>query len=149
MADISSEGIIDKGTERLFDVAIKAHEVLFSADTVFPFTLFPDTVTLDREKITIAKRFFFRAAKVTSSRIKDIQGVELVVGPFFGSVKISSRFFEDDHTTVTFLSRRNAIKLAKLIRGGVIAAQEEIDTRKVPKRDLVLLLEDLGKGVSD
>ncbi len=148
MAEIS-EAILDKNARKLFDAAIKSHEVLFEADTVFPFMLFPDTVTLDREKITIAQRFFWRVAKVVSSRINDIQGVELDVGPFFGSVKISSRFFDDDHKVVTYLKRSDAIKLAKIVRGAVIASQEEIDTRKVPKKDLVMLLEDLGKGVPD
>jgi hypothetical protein len=148
MAEIS-ESILDKNAQKLFNAAIKSHEILFAADTSFPFTLFPDSVTLDREKITIAQRFFFRTAKVVSSRIKDIQGVELDVGPFFGSVKISSRFFDDDHKTISFLKRSQAIKLAKLIRGFVIASQEDIDVRNVPKNELLMLLEDLGKGVPD
>lgn len=148
MAEIS-EAILDKGSQKLYEVVLKGHEVLFSADTVFPFTLFPDTVTLDREKLTIIQRTFFRTAKSASSRIKDIQGIDLDVGPFFGSVKVSSRLFTDDHKHINFLSRSNAIKLTQLVRGYVIATQEEIDMRKVPKKDLIALLEDLGKGVAD
>jgi len=49
-------------TERLLETTEGAHDVLFRANTVFPFTLFPDTVTLDREKLTLVTRLFFRVA---------------------------------------------------------------------------------------
>src|SRR5437660_249209 len=50
--------------EKLSEVAEKAHEILYKTDTVFPFTLFPDTITVEREKISIAKRYFFRVAQI-------------------------------------------------------------------------------------
>src|ERR1041385_3959022 len=40
------------GPEKLIELDEQTHDVLLEADSVFPFTLFPDTVTLDREKLT-------------------------------------------------------------------------------------------------
>lgn len=135
--------------EKLLDITSKAHDVLFSADTVFPFTLFPDTITLDREKLTIIQRSFFGVAKIVSSRIKDIQTIDLDVGPFFGSVKVSSRLFSGNPKRLTYLWRSDAARIARLVRGYVIAAQEEINCSNIPKEELILLLEDLGKSESE
>src|SRR5579884_1058578 len=44
------------GPEDLVELTEKSQDVLYEAETVWPFTLFPDTITLDREKLTIANR---------------------------------------------------------------------------------------------
>jgi hypothetical protein len=133
----------------LYHTALKAHEVIFRADTIFPFTLFPDTVTLDREKITIANRFFFRVARIVSSQIEDIQGIEADVGPFFGTVKVTSKFFASNLRVVRFLSRGNAIELRRLIQGFIIAKQKGIDCSKIDKEHLIVLLHEIGKMPSE
>src|SRR5687767_11541947 len=71
-----------------------AQEILVRAKTVFPLTIFPDTLTLDRTKVTITHREFFRVAEVMSIRIEDILNVTAHVGPLFGSIKIATRFFD-------------------------------------------------------
>lgn len=142
---------MDAETKKLYETAIKGHDILFTADTVFPFTLFPDTINLDREKLTIVHRSFFRVAKITSVRVHDILGSEVDVGPFFGSVHVSSRYFVNDpqKQSVNFLWRSQAIKAHRLIQGFIIAAQKGIDTMKPPLDELIVLLDDLGKGASD
>src|SRR4051812_33559551 len=45
-----------KNEQSLHEVAANVDDVLFEASTVFPFTLVPDTLTLDREKLTVANR---------------------------------------------------------------------------------------------
>ncbi|HET7827345.1 MAG TPA: hypothetical protein VFK97_00560, partial [Candidatus Saccharimonadales bacterium] len=55
-----------KGPEELAELTEKSLDVLYEATTVFPFTLFPDTLTLDREKLTIANRHFWQSATITS-----------------------------------------------------------------------------------
>jgi hypothetical protein len=84
---------MDEHTEKLFKEAKGASEILHKADTVFPLTLFPDTVTIDREKLSISYRVFFRVARVISTPLDDIESVDANVGPFFGSLRITSRFF--------------------------------------------------------
>lgn len=104
-----------KDSKKLAVAANKSHEILFKADTVWPFTLFPDTVTIDREKLSFATRYFFRVARITNVPIRDILSVEANIGLFFGSVKTSSRYFITNPYKISFLSRSNAIQLQRLL----------------------------------
>ncbi|HEU5005169.1 MAG TPA: hypothetical protein VFT49_03740 [Candidatus Saccharimonadales bacterium] len=131
---------------KLIGVAVKSHDILFKANTVFPFTLFPDTITLDREKLTIATRAFFKVATITSTPIRDILSVEANVGPFFGSVRISSRYFVANPYSVNFMWRGDALLLQRLLQGYIIAHEQEIDCADIEKDRLIILLKDLGVG---
>lgn len=123
-----------------------SHEVLAQATTVFPFTLFPDTVTLDRAKLTISHREFFNVAEVMSIRIEDILNVTADVGPFFGSLKIFTRFFSTDKPYEThFLQRKDALKIKRILQGYIIALQKNIDCSTLPTKDLANMLEELGR----
>jgi len=140
---------MDAETKRLIETAKKSHEVIFKTTTVFPFTPFPDTITVDREKVTIANRFFFRVAKITSSPIVDIQSVEANIGPFFGSVRITSRFFFRNIRQVKYLWRDDAQLIQRLLQGFIIARQKEIETTDIEKDALKKMLCDLGSGEID
>lgn len=140
---------MEPNTEKLFDMAISAHDILFSSNTVFPFTLFPDTISLDREKVTIIHRYFFFTAKIAHIRIKDILSVDADVGPFFGSLHITSRYFVNTPQKINFLPRSKALQLERQIQGYIIASQREIDCSTIPKDDLLMVLEDLGRGATE
>ena len=140
---------LDKGSEKLIGVTLKAHDILFKAKTVFPFNLFPDTVTVDREKVTIVNRFFFGVAKINSAPIRDILSVEADVGPLFGSVNITSRYFYTNPHSINFLWRGDALNLQRLLQGYIIVHEQEIDCSKLGTEQLKILLEDLGKGDTD
>ncbi|HSX17931.1 MAG TPA: hypothetical protein VLE51_01065 [Candidatus Saccharimonadales bacterium] len=135
-----------KKPKKLVNVAMKSHEILFKANTVFPFTLFPDTVTLDREKLSFANRIFFGVSKVTSVPVRDILSVEVDTGPFFGSVHTASRYFITNPKAVNWLWRNDAIKLQRLLQGYIIAHEQEIDCANIKKDKLIALLNDLGSG---
>ena len=132
--------------EKLLNVAGKAHDVLFKAGTIFPFDLFPDSVTIDREKLSIVQRFFFFTARIISVPVRDILSVEADVGPFFGSIHITSRYYPVNPYSVNFLWRSDAIKLRRLLLGYIIAHERDIDCAEIDKAELVYLLNDLGQG---
>jgi hypothetical protein len=124
-----------------------AHEMIFAATTVFPFTLIPDTITIDREKLTIATRIFFRVAEVVSIRIEDILNVTADVGPFFGSIKIYTRFFDPDKPYhINFLWRGDTLKIKRILQGYIVAAQSGIDCSSLPREQLVRVLDEIGQG---
>ena len=131
-------------TRKLSTVTIKSHEVLFQANTVFPFTLFPDTVTVDREKVSFTSRFFFGIAKLTGVPIRDILSVEADIGPFFGSVHTSSRYFVTNPKSINWLRRKDAEKLQRLLQGYVIAHEQDINCDNIPKDKLIAMLTALG-----
>jgi len=134
--------------EKLLDVTVGAHDILFSAKTVFPFVLFPDSISMDRQQLTIVHRGFFSTADTISVRIEDILNVESKVGPFFGSIHIFSKFFTNDIKSVNSLSRANALRIQRLIQGYMIARHRKIDCSTVEKRQLIVLLNDLGQGAT-
>lgn len=149
--------------DKLYDTAIKSHDILFKADTVFPFILFPDTITLDREKLTIIHRQFFRVAQITAVRIKDILNAELDVGPFFGSIRVVTRYYSGPESqfagsdsderrrkppTIKFLWRHDAERLHSMLQGYIIATQKEIDCSDISKEELATLLNDLGQSTA-
>src|SRR5258707_12767457 len=58
--------------------AIKgSNQVLASATTALTF--FPDTLTVDRAKLTLTKRTFFQTAEVMSIRIEDVLNVTAIL----------------------------------------------------------------------
>lgn len=135
--------------EKLIDITEKAHDVLFKADSVFPFALFPDTLTLDREKLTIANRSFFRVAKIITVPITSMISAEADVGPFFGTVRMTSKYFIDNTHEVKYLWRHDATAIHRLLQGFIIAHERNLELHEIDKDDLKVLLEDLGQGVSD
>lgn len=131
-------------TEQLIGITEESQEELMSVSTVFPFKLFPDTVTVDRQKVSIIHRDFFRTANNVSVKIGDVLNVESHVGPFLGSIRLYSKYFVDNYHEVSSLSREDAIKLHQLLQGYMIAHEKEIDCSEIDKHQLVALLNELG-----
>jgi hypothetical protein len=124
-----------------------AHEVLCTATTVFPFTLFPDTITIDRSKLTVTRRQFFRIADMVTLRIEDVLNVVAHVGPLFGSVEIATRFFSEKKPyRVNWLTRQDALRLKRIMQGYIIAMQKKIDCSALSTHELATMLDELGKG---
>ena len=139
----------EEDPEALVNLTQNSQELLVEASTVFPLTLFPDTITVDREKLTIAKRTFFRVASVNSTPITDVQSVEVDVGPFFGAIRITSKYFVNNQREVRYLWREDATKIHRLLQGLILAHQRQADINTLDKEQLLILLADLGQGATD
>ena len=127
----------------------RSHEVLYSATTIFPLTLFPDTVTIDRTKATIHRRNFFFVSNVLSIRIQDILNVSCGVGPLFGSLTITSRVISsEDHFTINFFWRHDAVQLKHILQGYVIALQNKFECNHLGRGELLEMLGELGHDSS-
>ncbi|HXB13440.1 MAG TPA: hypothetical protein VNZ45_15740, partial [Bacteroidia bacterium] len=81
-----------------------------------------------------------------SVQISDILSVQGRVGPLFGSLVLSSKYFINSIQTVDFLRRKDVLKFQRLIQGSLIAHHEKIDCSGIEKGQLVALLMDLGQG---
>ncbi|MFZ2544481.1 MAG: hypothetical protein WAW80_00705 [Candidatus Saccharimonadales bacterium] len=137
---------VETRTKDLRKLVEKSHEVLMSVNTVFPISLFPDTVTVDRTKVTIVKRDFFWSSDVMSIRIEDVLNVSATVGPLFGSLTVASRVMSTlDHFTINHFWRNDAIYLKRIIQGYVIAQHNKIDTAHLEKKELIETLIELGQ----
>jgi hypothetical protein len=125
--------------------------VLIRATTVFPLTLFPNTISVDRSKITITRRNFFWSGEVTSLAVEDIFNVTASVGPFFGKLSITTRFSGSDQPSDEILEldnfwRHDALRLKRIIQGYLIALKKGVDTSVLSDEELTATLDELGKA---
>lgn len=139
--------VIESAMQRLIGITKGVDHTLISANTVFPFILFPDTVTIDRQKVTITHRSFFRTASTNSVQIDDVQIVKVDVGPFFGSVHLASKYFADNIQTISYLKRTDALAIQRLLQGYMIAHHRKIDCTSIDNAQLVTLLNRLGQSI--
>ena len=134
-------------SENLKTVVRKSHQILAAVRTVaMPMNLFPDSVIVDRTKVTIIKRTFFWTSNVISIRIEDVLNVATNTGPFFGSLTVSSRVMNStDHYEINYFWRKDAIYLKQIIQGYVIAHHNQIETSHLGRDDLIKTLLELGQ----
>ncbi|MCA9341704.1 hypothetical protein KC952_04210 [Candidatus Saccharibacteria bacterium] len=132
---------------RLSSFTERTHEVLASVKTFpLPQNIFPDTIILDRAKLTITTRSFFWDHKTISVHIEDILNVECSTGPFFGSITVSIRIMNStDHYTIDCLWKRDAIYLKNIIEGCMIAHRNNLETSNMDSTTLRDALLELGK----
>jgi hypothetical protein len=134
----------EESKQELREAIIGSSQVLATATTIVP--LFPDTLTVDRAKVTVTKRQFFSTAEVMSMRIEDILNVTASVVPFFGSVKIVSRVMNEEKPYVIGpFWRDDAIRLKRVLQGYVIALQRKIDCSALSAEELAIMLDKLGE----
>ncbi len=124
-----------------------SEEVMAEATTLFPFSLFPDSLTLDRTKVTITKRAFFQMAETQSFRVEDILSASCTVGPFLGSVMIISRVMnKEQEISIGPFWRSEAEHMKRIVHGYVIAKQRGIDTSELETSELTEMLSRLGQN---
>jgi hypothetical protein len=134
----------DESRAQLNQAVTESYDVLATARTTQ--TLFPDTLTLDRTKLTITRRKFFSSAEVTSMRIEDVLNITATVGPLFGSIKVMSRVMSGAKpATIGLFWRKDALRMKRVIQGYIIAMQREIDCSELPSAELTEMLEMLGE----
>lgn len=135
----------DESIAELQQAIHDSEQLIAEATTVFPFALFPDTLAIDRAKITVTRRSFFRAAETVSFRVEDTLNAACTVGPFLGTVKMVGRVMSDSQAIdVGPFWRRDAARMKRIIQGYIIAIQEKIDTSQLSTKELAILLERLG-----
>ncbi|HWB38872.1 MAG TPA: hypothetical protein VG604_01390 [Candidatus Saccharimonadales bacterium] len=129
--------------DKLKTVAKESQGLLAKVETIFPLTLFPDTLIIDRHKLAITYRNFFKVAQEVSVPIETIKNIQADMGPFFGSVTITSDNFINNTQTVGFLKRSDIKLVQKILQGAMVAVKENIDISKVEtpqlKKQLMLL----------
>ncbi len=136
----------ESGLDQLRGIVEMSHPTLAKASAIFPFDLFPDTLTIDRQKLTVVHRSFFNIEQTVCVQLADVTNIQANVGPFFGALTISSEHFINNTQTIKYVSRRNAIMIQHLLQGMIIAHKEHIDLNQIGDKELLRLLDDLGSG---
>ena len=129
-------------------IASRAEKILFKAKTVFPFDFFPDTVTIDANKVDICLKSFFATETVTSIMLKEIMDVRVNIALFLATLiidygphplKIKSVF-------VSQLLKKDALKAKEIIEGMLVLYRgENIDTSKLKPEEAMEEIKEVGR----
>lgn len=138
----------NKDLQKLKEVTKESQDIILSARSVFPISLFPDTINVDRHKLTIIYKTFFWTVQTISVPIADIKNIQADLGPFLGSLTITSDHFINNTQMINNLWRNDVKCIQELVQGAMVAKKESIDITKVKTGELKGLLTDLGKGHS-
>lgn len=122
----------------------KTDTLLYSCKTVFPFTLFRDSVSVDPTKVTIRHHYFFLSSTIETILVKDIRYVHLSTNPFFASLNFEIMSMERNPEPIKFLNRFDAQKIHNIIMGLVAIKKEGITTDGVKKQTLVKRARNIG-----
>jgi len=128
------------------------HEIeILRAKSVWPFTLFPDTLVIDTTKVTIVRKQLFATEYVATVPLKDLSDVNIQTVLFLGTLLIkympqsnTPGMNEPVNIRIPNLSRGDAIKAKNILKGALVAKAEEIDIAKLPPEEVVKVLEKFG-----
>ena len=130
----------------LSNITRNSEITLLKIKTVFPFTLFPDTIIIYLYKLNIIKQDFFLTKRVNSINHEDIFNIKVESGPIFATLRIISRFFSGKPIVITYLKKSEALLAKRLINGLVIARRKGVSLRGIEIGELLKNLEQLGKA---
>ena len=133
----------EQARQELSEAIHGSNQVLVTATTALK--IFADTLTVDRAKLTVTKRQFWKSAEVMSIRIEDVLNVTATVGPFLGTVTFTTRITNNElpYTIVGFW-RDDALRIKRITQGYIIALQRGIDCSALPTQELAAMLDKLG-----
>jgi hypothetical protein len=132
----------EKTIDELSESAI--HEVI-RIKTVFPFTLFPTEVVVDKLKVTIITSAFIYK-HYFPVLLKDIKTVSVAQGIFFASLNFEIAGYETNPSIINFLRKDQALKAHQVIMGLIAVLKEKADKsmNTVPEEKLLEKLTEIG-----
>lgn len=132
--------------EKIRELAKKSSQILFTAKTVFPFDFFPDTLTINANKIDIVKSSFFASHQTSSIPIRDIANVELQTVPFFATLRIINIRYPMRPKVLRYLKKRDAIRAKNIIDGLLVALSQGADISELEPKKFIEEIEEVGRS---
>lgn len=123
----------------------RATSILFACSTVFPFDVFPNTLSIDHNKIDITYRQFFGVGQTASIPISNINYVSVEASILFATLRIEVKGMYQNPGPLTFLRRSDAFKAQHLIFGLMSAKEVGIDLSHLPPDEGVRKLIEIGQ----
>lgn len=132
--------------QNIEELAARSQEVLFETTTVFPFTFFPDKISIDRVKVSVTKRIFWMD-KITESILhEEIVSISAHSVFFLGSVTILSRQVNLKPLIINSLKREDAQRVRRILQGLSVARQKQVDLDSLDRDTLLATVEAIGRA---
>ena len=110
----------------------------------FPIDLFPDTIKVDEEKVTVITRPFLLSSEVHGVDLKDVTNVFINTSPFFAQLVVVSKTFEENIIQINSMWIKDATYVRRIIEGMRVMINNKIDTSVYSKTELMAKLEELS-----
>jgi hypothetical protein len=124
-------------------------EPLVHCNTVWPFVFFPDTVSVDKNKIEIVYGLFFFSKHLFQILIQDLRTAHLSTGLFFATLTFEIIGYEQNPREVTFLPKQQATTVHRIIIGLMAAKREGIEIEELSDKEVYQSAWQIGKGQTD
>jgi hypothetical protein len=130
------------------------HEIeLLRTQSVFPFTIFTDTLIIDTTKVTIAKKQLVATEYIITIPLKDISDVTVQTVLFLATLTISympqaasSGGGTPVEVRIPNLNRSDAINAKNILKGVLVADAEEINIADLSPEEVADVLQKFGKS---
>lgn len=133
-------------SKKISDFADQSEDKLIRMKTKFPFKLRAHYLIIGRNKLSYIQRYGLKNEKITSINIEDILNVDVYLTSIMGALRLRTRFYSKQPLEVTHLSRKDALRAKQIIQGLIVCREKGIEIDKVPKADLLIQLERIGKA---
>lgn len=120
-------------------------EVIIEAKSVFPFQLFPDKISIDKNKIEIVYVDFFFMKRTFTILVEDLLNVKIHTGIFFASLYFEVEGYEKNPEPVSYLAKSDAMQIRDTIVGLIKAKREEVPIEKIHKKEAREKLKKIGQ----
>ncbi len=117
---------------------------LMTLTTLFPFRLFPTTITIEKTKVNIKESQFLGTTDTRSLLIADISAVESESNLLFGTLVFRIRVASAGPIEVRFLSRDQAARARRIVEGLMVSVANKIDLTKVSSPEILANIEMVG-----
>lgn len=135
---------VENQEEKKLEEAInKRKKSIFKVKTLFPLDLFPDTLTIDLDTVTVSSHNFIKSGSVVSYSIDDIKRVVVEKGPITSTVRIYLTGASKE-VAVSQMKNSDAFEVRKIINGLLRAKKEHINLRKIDTKMFHKKIEELG-----
>ena len=141
--EVGSEKLTD---EQFTEFAHKTKEVLIHVKGVWPFDLFPDEATLDRQKFVVKRHILWGVSKTQSAHHDDILDSNLSLGPIFGSVTVHMKYVTNGEETINWLTKENATRLHIMLQGLLSSKKNGMDLTPLSTDELKKRLMQMGQA---
>jgi hypothetical protein len=122
--------------------------VIFEAQAVFPFQMFPDRIIVEKDKVTLIHRTF-AWKNVFPVLISNLNGVTVTRSFLFASLSLELTGYENNPDDIMHLRPSDAAKAKRYILGLIHAQKQGIDLSKIPIEELKDDLEEIGKTTGE
>jgi len=134
--------------KKLNALADQTQTTLIEVSSMFPFTIFPNTIRVDQNKADIIWRQFFTVETVFSMLLSNINGIHISESLFFAALTFEVTGYETNPEPIKYLPKNQARQVRRILLGLITAHKEGIDMSKIPDDVILQKVEEIGASRS-